>query len=64
MSDELKPGMGSRTSEEKTPLGTWLIILAIALLFFCYGLFMFLAVLGMGCSILLAVLIMTFVHSK
>ena len=44
MNDELKPGMESSTSEEKTPLGSWLIILAIALLFFCYGLFMFLAV--------------------
>jgi hypothetical protein len=44
MSDELKPGTGSQTSEERTPLGSWLIILAIALLFFCYGLFMFLAV--------------------
>ncbi len=44
MSDELKPETGSGTSEERTPLRSWLVILAIALLFFCYGLFMFLAV--------------------
>ena len=44
MSDEIIPSRGTGTSGEKTPLGSWLIILAIALLFFFYGLFMFLAV--------------------
>ena len=36
--------MDSGTRGNKTDLRSWMIILAIALLFFCYGLFMFLAV--------------------
>jgi hypothetical protein len=44
MSDEAKTGADSRIQEEKTSFRGWMIILAIALLFFCYGLFMFLAV--------------------
>jgi hypothetical protein len=44
MSNELKTGVESGTRGDKTDLRSWLIILAVALLFFCYGLFMFLAV--------------------
>ena len=44
MSDELKSGLESGTPEEKTSFRSWMIILAIAILFFCYGLFVFLAV--------------------
>jgi hypothetical protein len=44
MSDELKTVRDSRIQENKTALRSWIIILAIAILFFCYGLFMFLAV--------------------
>lgn len=44
MSDELKSGLESGAREEKTSFRSWIIILAIAILFFCYGFFMFLAV--------------------
>ncbi len=44
MSEELKTATDSRIQENKTALRSWIIILAIAILFFCYGLFMFLAV--------------------
>jgi hypothetical protein len=44
MRDELKQDMESRIQGNKTDLRSWMIILAIAILFFCYGLFMFLAV--------------------
>jgi len=44
MIDELKTERDSRIQENKTALRSWIIILAIAILFFCYGLFMFFAV--------------------
>jgi hypothetical protein len=44
MGEEPKTARDSRIQENKTALHSWIIILAIAILFFCYGLFMFLAV--------------------
>jgi len=44
MGGELKTVRDSGIQENKTALRSWIIILAIAILFFCYGLFMFLAV--------------------
>jgi len=44
MRDELEMQLKSVTREDKTAFRSWMIIVGIAVLFLCYGLFMFFAV--------------------